>query len=297
MIAAALLSLLLSTQMPSATPLARWREALELDLPQAALAEMRTTLAPGGALRASGEARYLAAQLAFRSGEDKLLGWALEPAGLEASERPWQALARAWLALERDAFDECAKALELNERHEAPMAIAQRIESQILIGKLLDRQGLHVAARAPLERFVREAPLLPEAPSAWHALARGARASGDLERARACALAAQKSAQWHSYYRARRIQLREAPDDPLPRLGLAQLMVAASRDDQARLWLEELTTRWPEEARGWLEYARLESRAGASERAAVHYKRYRGLGGSESLEPAAGAGGASKGPK
>jgi hypothetical protein len=288
MIAHALLGVLLLAQVrPGAsTALERWRDAVELDLPQEALREMAEQLSPRGSLRASGEARYLAVQLASAANEQRLLELALDPAGLADEQRSWLALCRARLALSQDAFAECAQALRLDAKGQLPPELARLWESDWLLGKLLDRQGKSAAARAPLERFVQNAPLSPQAPSAWHMLARGARESADTERAQACTKAGLASAQWHSYYRARRIQLREAPNDPLPRLGLAQLLIAAQRDDIARLWLEELTTRWPNEPRGWLEYARLEQRAGALERARLHHKRYMELGGKEPLEPA-----------
>lgn len=278
-----------AAQQPAVPALQRWRDALELDLPAEALREMRTSLAKDGALHASGEARYLGAQLAARSGASELIQLALDPAGLAADQQPWLALARARLALERDAFEECARALGLEAGGALPGAIAALPDSQLLLGKLLDRQGQYAAARAPLERFVRESPLSVEAPSAWHALARGAREAGDAARARACALSAQKSAQWQAYYRARRIQLRESPDDPLPRLGIAQLMIAVGKDEAARPWLEETTRRWPAEPRGWLELARLELRAGSDERARALHKRYLEAGGKEPLVPSADA--------
>jgi hypothetical protein len=288
MLANALLGLLLLAQVRPGAPTAleRWRDAVELDLPREALREMAEQLSAQGSLRASGEARYLAVQLASGANEPRLLELALDPAGLADEQRAWLSLCRARIALSQDAFAECAQALRLDARGQLPAELARLPESDWLLGKLLDRQGRSAAARAPLERFVQNAPLSPQAPAAWHMLARGARESADLERARACTQSGLASAQWHSYYRARRIQLREAPDDPLPRLGLAQLMIAAQRDDIARLWLEELNTRWPSEPRGWLEFARLEQRAGALERARAHHQRYLELGGKEPLEPA-----------
>jgi tetratricopeptide (TPR) repeat protein len=274
---------LLAPLAAEASDLAKWREALELDLPEEVLRSAPQLLGPQGALESSGEARYLAARIAFAAGEKKLLASALQSATLPAAEKPWIQLAQARLALEQDDFSGSLRALGWTPASELPKDMAQLPESWLVLARCFDRQGQHARAREPFERFLSQAPLATEAPSAWHALAREARLRGDAARATQCAQAAQKSAQWHSYYRARRLQLREAPQDPLPRLGLAQLFIAVDRDDLARPYLEELTTRWPKEARGWLELARLEQRAGQATQAQALYQRYLEAGGKEAL--------------
>lgn len=260
-----------------------WREAIDLDLPQEVLRSAPQLLGPKGALESSGEARYLAARIAFAAGDQALLASALQTAALPATEKPWIQLAQARLALEQDDFAGSLRALAWSQETGLPQALAALPDSWLVLARCFDRQGQHGRAREPFERFLSLAPLASEAPSAWHALAREARLRGDAARATQCAQAAQKSAQWHSYFRARRLQLREAPQDPLPRLGLAQLYIAVERDDLARPYLEELTTRWPKEARAWLEFARLEKRGGQSARAEALYQRYLEAGGKDAL--------------
>lgn len=263
--------------------IAAWREALDLDLPQEVLRSAPQLLGPKGALENSGEARYLAARIAFAAGDQSLLASALQTAALPAAEKPWIQLAQARLALEQDDFTGSLRALGWTQDTGLPNALAALPDSWLVLARCFDRQGQHARAREPFERFLSLSPLASEAPSAWHALAREARLRGDAARATQCAQAAQKSAQWHSYYRARRLQMREAPQDPLPRLGLAQLFSSVNRDDLARPYLEELTTRWPKEARGWLEFARLEKRSGQSARAQALYQHYLEAGGKEEL--------------
>lgn len=105
---------------------------------------------------------------------------------------------------------------------------------------------------APLfKHFVELAPLSPDAPSAYHQIALALVQRGDAEGATRVFEHAAKIAAWHGFYRARRLQIREHPSAPLPRLGLGQLLLEADQLDRARAVLEELVRVAPTFANGW----------------------------------------------
>jgi predicted Zn-dependent protease len=95
----------------------------------------------------------------------------------------------------------------------------------------------------------------------------------DLVRARALRDQARASAEWQAFYRTRRLQLREHPEDPLPRLGLAELWIAVQDWPRARAALEDLCARAPKFARGWSLLADLERFAGHPDAARADYAR------------------------
>jgi predicted Zn-dependent protease len=191
-------------------------------------------------------------------------------------------------------------------------------ECWLLAGRALARGG-EVARAAPLlERFLELAPLDAEAPSAWHMLVGAAIARGDEARAAELRARAQASAQWQAFYKTRRIQAREKPGEPLPKLGIAELFLAVGEFERARAAARTLTEQHPDFGRGWvalgraeagsgsleaaqkaceraiacdgtlapahLELARILARRGDKEKAEDRYARYRALGGTEPLE-------------
>lgn len=224
-----------------------WREALELDLAPRVIDEAQVLLAPGAPAAADGELLALFARATFAIGNEQTALTLCERKASDAEGALALKLARARFEIERD---ELASALELvasidssgDERHP---------ERLLLLGRALVRSARGAEARAPLERFVALAPLDVEAPAALHMLAQLALERRDLQAAAELRERARQSSLWQSYFKTRRLQVREHPDDPLPRLGLCELWLAGGALERARAALSELTALFPDFARGW----------------------------------------------
>lgn len=260
-----------------AARIAAWTEALELDRASEVLAAGERDCAPGGVCADDGVALALFARALFASGaEERALALVQRPVADAAGARALR-LAAARFALARD---ELTRALELLCAPRAESAAApctprdpDVAESAFLLGSTLVRAGRAAEAKAALERFVAAAPRDPDAPAALHMLAQIALAERDLERARGWRARADASAEWQAFYRVRRLQLREHPDDPLPRFGLAELWIAVEDWPRARAELAELGRRAPGFGRGWSLLGDLERRARSFDAAEACYAR------------------------
>jgi tetratricopeptide (TPR) repeat protein len=273
-IALAVLAQLPATQTDSsgdgrAARLARWREALELDLAQEVLAEGPVLVASGGALERDGEALALVARARALRGDETGARELLEAAHADQATRGHVELERARLALDRD---ELAVALALLSA-DSKLRFPELPESFLLLGRVRVRMGESAQAEPWLKKFVELAPLSPEAPAAWHMLGQVALAKRDLASARACAQREERLGRWQAYYRARRLQIREKPSEPLPRLGLAQLWLEIDQPARAKTVLEELTGLAPSFCPGWFTLGEAERNLGELEPAHAHYTR------------------------
>jgi len=232
--------------------LERWRESLALDLPKEVLDQGRALVAPGAALAGDGRALALVADALF----------AAEKQGFEAATQlldgahPSDATA-AFVELERIELaldnDQLARALELAlpaVDASAPK-LAQLPRSWLLVGRAYERNGDLARALPFLKRFVELAPRDRDAAAALHVIARDAIERGDGATAQACLERAESIARWHGFWRARTLQIREKPDEPLPRLGLGQLWLQVGEGQRAKAGLTELVARAPEFAPGW----------------------------------------------
>jgi tetratricopeptide (TPR) repeat protein len=296
----------------------RWRESIELDLPAEVVAEAAPLVSPGGSLAEDGEAIGLAARALESTGEERRAASLLAEAKATEASRGFVETARARLAIGRDEIGEAKRILLADPGADAPVRYPAIPECWLLAGRALARGGEGARAAPLLERFLALAPLDAEAPPAWFMLAQAAADGGQLERAAELRRKAIASSEWQGYYRARRIQIRESPGEPLPRLGLAELFLAAGEFARAEAAARELTSRSPEFCRGfealgraqrglrdpaaarkaleravecdtelaraWLELARVLGSLGEPDAAAARYARYRELGGTESLE-------------
>ena len=231
--------------------IARWREALELDLPAEVLADGPALVTGTGRLRGDGEAVALVARALFASGKESLARSLLRNARPEPARTGGVAhiaVARAELALAEDELGLVIRALALEGsgvRHpELPAC-------WLVVGRAYARMGQSERADAFLRRFLELAPLDPEAPSAWYILAQHAVRRRDTDGAGELRARAESSARWQAYYVARRIQIRERPDASLPRLGLAQLWLEVDELERARAVLTELVAMAPDFSRGW----------------------------------------------
>ncbi len=255
--------------------LARWREALELELAREVLEEAPALTGARGELGHSGEALALYARALAGAGKAGVARALLERAEVPPAERVRIAVALARLDLEQDELAGASRRLADLWRADA--------EAALVLGRAWYRAGDTAHARPVLERFLEQAPFDNEASSAWHMLAQEARGRDDAARAAQCGERERKSAEWQAFYRTRRLQVRANPKDPLPRYGLAELWVAAGEDGRARAVLEELLALAPDFARAEIAFARIEKRAGQAQSAAQHFARYRALGGREEL--------------
>lgn len=299
------------------SPIERWRESLELDLPAEVVRDGLPRVTGAGDLVSEGEAIALVARaLAATGAEDRASSLLLGARPSEAS-RGWVEVARARLALVQDDLAG-ARAILLAAPGADPAVRYSAIpESWLLAGRALAREG-EIARAAPLlERFLAMAPLDAEAPSAWHVRVQAAMERGDEAGAAELRAKANASAQWTAFYRTRRLQVRESPDEPLPLLGIAELFLAVGEHERAIAYARGLIARFPYFCRGFevlgraergagdleaarralergvacdngaartiLELARVLAELGEVEESAARYARYRELGGTEPL--------------
>lgn len=274
MIAASVLALagLAQVAFDRASVIERWRESLALDLPGAVLAESERLLATGGALARDGDAIALAARAALVARGPDAARSILESADATAATEVAVEVERARLAIELDDLDG-ALALLLATRDASLPKRAERPDAWLLAGRALARLGELERAAPFLARFVELAPRDAEAPAALHLLAQAAIARGEAQTARALAARADEAARWHSYWKVRVLQIRERPDDPLPRLGLGQLWLAAGDGAKAEAVLRDLVARAPTFAPGWFHVGEAERMQGDLTAALAAYSR------------------------
>lgn len=225
----------------------RWRESLLIDRPRDVLAEAERHPADEPW---DGEALALAARAAFIArGRAQADAWlARTPVLPETSA--WLELERARLALESD---ELAPALAqlLKDASDSAPKLAAYPHAWLYVGRAWSRLGEGARGASFLARFIELDPFDPEAPSALHALAQEALARSDGAAATRFLQRADESAKWQAYRRIRVLQIRDAPQEPLPRLGLAQLWLQARQGARATAVLDELLARHPDYAAGW----------------------------------------------
>ncbi len=237
---------------------ARWREDIELDEPGEILAD-------GAWIEADAHADVtltaLYARALHAAGEDE------RAAKLCArAEAPPLVLAAARIALDDDEVSR-ARALLVGKddlKLEKPR-FPEDSESWLLLGRAEARAGRLARAEPHLAEFVRRAPWHVEAPEAWFLLVEAARARGDAVEALRRESSRQQSVEWHAFYRARRLQVRANPAEPLPRLGLAQLWLAAGELDRARDAVDSAIALDAQFCRGIELAAEIERRSGATE--------------------------------
>jgi tetratricopeptide (TPR) repeat protein len=230
--------------------LARWREDFELDELERIVAEGPALVSGSGALAHDGEALALVARALFASGRETIAKNMLAaPVALDEDGRAQVDLARAHLALAEDDLEGVLAVLLSDDRRSVREASFP--DAWLLAGQAFARSGANNEAEPFLLRFLELAPRSADAPVACHLLAQSALARRDVQAARSYRERGEALARWHAYYRARRIQVRANPDDPLPRLGLAQLWLEAHEPARAKEALVELLQRASDYARGW----------------------------------------------
>jgi tetratricopeptide (TPR) repeat protein len=228
--------------------LERWRESLELDLAGEVAAEAALVETSGPLARDADAIALVARALAQRGDEERALLLLDRPEVPDEKRGPLE-LERARILIGRDELDQAAKLL-LDPAGKS-LRRAELADAHLLLGRVRAREGRLADAKPHLERFLELSPLSADAPAAWHMLAEEALGRRDGERARFCADREQALGRWHSYYRARRVQIRAKPNEPLPRLGLAQQWLEVGDFAKARKVAEELVALAPTFCRGW----------------------------------------------
>lgn len=222
--------------------LERWRDALELDLAAEVAADGVPRVSKDGALAKDGEAIALVARALFATGEREKARALLASAPRDERTTPWLAIEEARQAIESDELARAAALLAEGDTARYPDHAACWYE----LARARTRAGNAQAALPLLDRFLARAPLAVEAPAAWHMKMQAALQRRDAAEAERCRAEAQRTGQWRAFYRARQLQIRESPNEPLPRLGLAELWLAAGEAARAKSVLDELLALAPQ---------------------------------------------------
>lgn len=253
---------------------ARWREALGIDLPREVLAEGEPLVAADGALARDGEALALVARARFLTQAPAFeSAWKLlEGREVDAATKADVEIEKARLCVENDELQRALRLLLENPKAQAPRW-PERAEAWLQAGRAWARTG-ELRNSAPfLARFVELAPRHREVPTALHLLAQEALERGDGAFAKACVSRAEELSKWHSLWKVRTTQVRLEPDEPLPRIGLAQVWLQAGDAAQAKGVLQGLLARHPQHAQGWFLLGEAERGAGSLEAALAAYSK------------------------
>ena len=252
----------------------RWRESLGIDLPREVLAEGEPLVAAGGTLARDGEALVLVARARFLTQTPAFdSAWKLlEGREVEPTTQPDVEIERARLCVENDDLQRALRLLLEKPDAKAPRW-PERAEAWLQAGRAWARTGDLQRAAPLLARFVELAPRHREVPTALHLLAQEALARGDGPFAKACVGRAEELSKWHSLWKVRTTQVRLTPDEPLPRIGLAQVWLQAGEPARAKSVLEALLARFPGNAQGWFLLGEAERGAGALDAALAAYSK------------------------
>jgi len=253
--------------------IARWRSALSEQRPAEVATEGPALVGASGALAHDGEALALVARALHAQGELGAATQLLETARVPASERGWIEVERARIALEQGDLASVERLLAPESGSSAPVRHADFPEAWMLRARALERAGSGPAAAQLAQSFLERLPTHPDAPAAWHLLAEQASAAGDESAAARLRESEARARRWQEAYHARSLQVARAPDEPLPRLGLAVLWLEAGDVPRARAQLLELTTRCPDFGRGWYHLGEAERLLGRAAPALAAYSR------------------------
>ncbi|MFN0245153.1 MAG: tetratricopeptide repeat protein [Planctomycetota bacterium] len=245
------LSALAPQAAPDAPPrgalLERWHDALELDLATEVVADGVPRVTKDGALAQDGEALALVSRALFATGERERARALLASAPRDARTTAWLAIEEARQAIESDELERAVRLLAEGETVRYPGHAACWYE----LARARTRAGEAQTAQPLLDGFLARAPLAAEASAAWHMKMQAALQRRDAAGAERCRAEAQRTGQWRAFYRARRLQIRESPREPLPRLGLAELWLAAGDGERAKAVLDELLALAPDFCRAY----------------------------------------------
>ncbi|QDU66680.1 tetratricopeptide repeat protein [Engelhardtia mirabilis] len=214
--------------------------ALELGLP---------LVAEGGMLAGDGRAVATVARALFQAGRESEADALLVRARVSPDTIGWVDLERAWIALQRDQLDEARALLIDQSGGTTPLRHPELPAAWILLARVQARAGRLDQAALFARRFLELAPLHEDAPSAWHLLSRDAAQRGAGAEAQELLERSNQLRQWHEVMRVRRLQMRQTPTEPLPRLGLALGWMQVEAWDRAAAELEALLAIQPDYCR------------------------------------------------
>jgi tetratricopeptide (TPR) repeat protein len=260
------------TDAARAQRLAQWNEALELDLASSILQSALELEGGPESLRGDGEALAIYARALAATGQPERARAVLTDAEEDASGRTAIEIELAGLDLLADELAAVETRLAREDGSLRPEFDAAP-RARFLLGRARVRAGSAAAARVPLDEFVARWPRHADAPAAWHMLTQEALERRDLERARECRERADELGRWHAYYRTRRLQRRANPDAPEPRIGLAQLWIAAEDFERARTELAPVLAAHPEACAAWTTLGEIERKEGKPAESRAAYTR------------------------
>lgn len=235
----------------AAALLAEISERFELGLIGEALELGREAVAPGGLLEKRGEALAIVSRTLYAAGLDVEAQALLDGAEPTPQTAAWVELEKARLWLEFDELDRARMALQAPRGAEQPVRHPELAESYLLLARVYARSGRLDLGAQLARTFLERDPLSPESPAGWHLLSRDAAQRGDAQGAGQFLAKSRELKQWHEIYKARRLQRRLNPEDPLPwyGLGLAWLQVEQWQTGAAEL--KALLKAHPDFTRAW----------------------------------------------
>lgn len=222
---------------------------LELGLQARTIELGEPLVAPGGLLADDGRAVATVARALFQAGREQDAEALLAGARPNAATADWIPLERAWIALQRDELDAARALLAAPAGGASPLRYPDRPSAWLMLARVQARSGRLDQAAAFAARFIELDPLHPEVASAWHLLAREAAQRGDGAAAAEFLERSAQMRQWHDVMRVRRLQVRQAPTAPLPRLGLALGWMQVDEWARAERELEDLLAVAPDYCR------------------------------------------------
>ncbi len=236
----------------------------------------------GGPWANDGQLVALIAAAAFDSGSEQRASDWLEGARPTADTVVFVDLERVRQHMESDRLDGALSALTRNVtdaegRTRSALRHPEAAASWLLLARIRARQEHWNEARPAAERYLALSPRGEGAATAWHIVARGLLDAGNADEARAAFERSRELERWLQLFRVRRLQALRAPEDPLPRLGLALLWREADDLPRATRELEGLVSDFPAFARGHFHLAEAKRAAGEHEDAVQSYERALGL--------------------
>jgi len=206
-------------------------------------------VAEGGMLAKDGRAVATVARALFQAGREAEAEALLEGARANPETVAWIELEHAWIALQRDELDEARALLTDPAGGATPLRHPELPTAWILLARVQSRAGRLDQGALFAQRFLEMAPLHEEAPSAWHLLSREAALRGAGAEAQELLARSEQLRNWHEVMRVRRLQVRQSPAEPLPRLGLALGWMQVEAWERAELELEALLELHPDYCR------------------------------------------------
>ncbi|MEO0653144.1 MAG: tetratricopeptide repeat protein, partial [Planctomycetota bacterium] len=159
----------------------------------------------------------------------------------------------ARLAVARDELDRARTLLQAPAGSPQPVKRPKQPDAWLLLARVYAREGRLDLSAQLAKRMLELSPLHPEAASAWHLLSRDAVERRESELAQQYLERAEFLRDWHDVMRARRLQIRLTPEDPLPRLGLALGWMKVERWSEAESVLTGLVARFPDYCRAYFQ--------------------------------------------